>query len=334
MKVAVFSTRKHTRQFLNDANSGYGHQLSFFEPSLSPATAVLAEGFPAVSIFVNDQANSEALTLLHEGGTRLLALRCAGFNQVDLARAGELDMAVVRVPAYSPHAVAEHTIALMLALNRKIHRAYARVREGNFALDGLMGFDMFGRTVGVVGTGRIGGLVAQICHGFGCQVLACDVVENPDLAGIASYVSTDELIRNSDIVTLHCPLTPQTRHIISEQSIARMKNGVMLVNTSRGALINAKAIIPALKAGKIAFLGLDVYEEEADLFFQDLSDQVIHDDVFARLLTFPNVIVTGHQAFFTREAVASISQTTLASITAFEQGRPLENEVTAEMVVR
>jgi len=333
MKVAIFSTKKYTRQFLSEANSRYGHELVFFEPRLSISTAIVARGFPVVSIFVNDQADAETLTLLHDGGTKLIALRCAGFNNVDLAQAERLGMSVVRVPAYSPHAVAEHAVGLMLALNRKIHRAYSRVREGNFALDGLMGFDMCGRTVGVVGTGKIGSIVAQICHGFGCRVLACDIVENADLADIVSYVSTDELMSDSDIITLHCPLMPQTRHLINEQTIARMKNGVMLINTSRGALIDAKAVIPALKAGKIAFLGLDVYEEEADLFFEDLSDQVIQDDVFARLLTFPNVIVTGHQAFFTREAVASICETTLASVAAFEKGQPLEYKVTAEKIV-
>ena len=334
MKVAVFSTRKYTRQFLTEANSRYGHELAFFEPRLSVSTAIVARGFAVVSIFVNDQADAKTLTLLHDGGTKLIALRCAGFNNVDLTQAERLGMSVARVPAYSPHAVAEHAVGLMLALNRKIHRAYARVREGNFALDGLMGFDLHGRTVGVVGTGKIGSIVAQICHGFGCRMLAYDIVENPDLADVVAYVSADELMRDSDIITLHCPLTRQTRHIINEQTIAKMTDGAMLINTSRGALIDARAVIPALKAGKIAFLGLDVYEEEADLFFQDLSDQVIQDDVFARLLTFPNVIITGHQAFFTREAVATISDTTLASITAFEQGQPLEHQVTAEKMVR
>ena len=242
---------------------------------------------------------------------------------------------MVRVPAYSPHAVAEHTTALMLALDRHIHKAYARVRDGNFALEGLLGFDLKDRTVGVVGTGRIGAVVVAIMRGFGCRVLASDPFRNPDCeAAGARYVAFDELLRQSDIITLHCPLVPETYHLIDQDAITRMKRGVMLVNTSRGALVDARAVIAGLKSGIIGYLGLDVYEEEGDLFFQDLSTRVIQDDVFARLLTFPNVIITGHQAFFTGEAVRSIAETTLDNIAAFERGAVTGNEVTLDLVRR
>jgi len=333
MKAAVFSTRNYTRHYLQEANQRYGHELTFLDTKLTGATAALASGFPAVCIFVNDQAHREVVNLLHEGGTRLIALRCAGFNNVDLLAAAELGISVVRVPAYSPYSVAEHTVGLILALNRKIHRAYARVREGNFALEGLLGFDIHRRTVGVIGTGRIGEIVARILTGFGCEVLGTDLVEKDYLKPIVRYVALEELAAESDIITLHCPLTPGTHHIINAETVALMKDGVMLINTSRGGLIDTRALIPALKSGKIAYLGLDVYEEEADLFFKDLSNYVIQDDVFARLLTFPNVIITGHQAFFTREAMEEIADTTLSSITAFEEHRPLENEVTPEKMV-
>lgn len=334
MRVGVFSTKRYTRTFLTAANERHGHELVFFEPRLTVETAALGRGFPAVCIFVNDHADAGVLKLLRTGGTLLIALRCTGFNNVDLAAAKELGLTVVRVPAYSPHAVAEHTIGLILALNRKIHRAYARVREGNFALGGLLGFDLHGRTVGVVGTGRIGTIVARILSGFGCHVLACDPVANEDLEGVVKYVTPRELLGGSDIVTLHCPLTPATHHIIDAAALEQMKEGAMLINTSRGALIDTRAVIAALKSGRLGYLGLDVYEEEADLFFEDLSDQVIRDDVFARLLTFPNVIITGHQAFFTREAMDNIAETTLANVSDFEADRPLANEVTIEMMAR
>ncbi len=334
MKVCVFGTKKYVREFLEAANERHGHELVFFEPRLTVDTVGLAGGFRAVCIFVNDQADSDMVKLLHAGGTRLIALRCAGFNNVDLGTAKQLGVSVVRVPAYSPHAVAEHTIGLILALNRKIHRAYARVREGNFALGGLLGFDLHGRTVGVVGTGRIGAIVARILNGFGCEVLACDPVVKRDLEGVVKYVSPRELLRGSDIVTLHCPLTPETHRFIDAAALEQMKDGAMLINTSRGALIDTRAVIAALKSGRLGYLGLDVYEEEADLFFQDLSDQVIHDDVFARLLTFPNAIITAHQAFFTQEAMENIAETTLSNISDFEAQRPLINEVTIEKVAR
>ncbi|HID23547.1 MAG TPA: 2-hydroxyacid dehydrogenase, partial [Planctomycetaceae bacterium] len=272
-----------------------------------------------VCVFVNDQLDRPVLQRLAEQGVRLVALRCAGFNNVDLGAARQIGITVVRVPAYSPHAVAEHTVALILALNRKIHRAFARVREGNFALDGLMGFDLFEKTVGIVGTGQIGAVVARIMKGFGCRLLGYDVRENPECSDLGvHYVSLTELLAESDIVTLHCPLTPQTHHLIDEEAVRQMKTGAMLINTSRGAVVDTKAVIRALKCGHLGSLGLDVYEEEGDCFFEDLSNQVIQDDVLARLLTFPNVIITGHQAFFTKEAMERIADTTLSNISEFE----------------
>lgn len=331
MKVAVFSTKPYDRQFLEAANQAHGHELHFFEPRLTEDTAPLAAGYSAVCAFVNDQLNAKVLDNLARSGTRLVALRSAGFNHVDLAAAAGLGIKVVRVPAYSPYAVAEHTLGLILALTRKIHRAYNRVREGNFALDGLLGFDLYGQTAGLIGTGQIGKVVADILLGFGCRVLAYDPYPNPDLAEKdVAYVSLEELLSTSDIVSLHCPLTPETHHLINAQTLGQMKDGAMLINTSRGALLDTTAIIEALKSGKIRYLGLDVYEEEEDLFFEDLSDDVLQDDVFARLLTFPNVIITGHQAFFTRNALEAIASTTLGNISAFETGQALENEVTAK----
>jgi D-lactate dehydrogenase len=322
MKVAVFSTKPYDRDFLAAANREAGHEMVFFEPRLNGETTRLAEGFPAVCAFVNDELDAGVLLSLSRHGTRLVALRCAGFNQVDLKAAAQLGVAVTRVPAYSPHAVAEHTVALILTLARKIHKAHNRVREGNFALEGLLGFELNGRTAGVIGTGKIGAIVAQILRGFGCQILAYDVTVNPAVEALGGrYVPTDELFAHSDIITLHCPLVPATRHLINEESLARMKRGVMLINTSRGALVDTEAAIRALKSGRIGLLGLDVYEEEADLFFEDLSTQVIQDDVFARMMTFPNVLITAHQAFFTRQALEAIAHDTLENITAFEQGR-------------
>jgi D-lactate dehydrogenase len=329
MKVAVFSTKSYDRMFLEAANAGYGHELIFFEPHLNRETSILAAGFPAVCAFVNDQLDATVLTALARQGTRLIALRCAGFNNVDLAAARDLGLKVVRVPAYSPHAVAEHTVALILSLNRKIHRAYARVREGNFALDGLLGFDLYRKTVGIIGTGKIGTVVANIMKGFGCHLLGYDPYPNSECKEVGvRYVSLAQLFVESDIITLHCPLTPETHHLIDTKALNQMKSGVVLINTSRGAVIDTQAVINALKSGKVGCLGLDVYEEEADLFFKDLSNLVIQDDVFARLLTFPNVIITGHQAFFTREALENIAETTLANITDCEQGRACPNEVT------
>ncbi len=333
MNVAVFSTKPYDRKFLEAANVAHQHELRFFEPHLTLETCALAEGFPAVCVFVNDRLNTEVLRRLAQQGTRLIALRCAGFNNVDVETARALDLTVVRVPAYSPHAVAEHAIGLMLALNRKIHRAHARVREGNLALEGLLGFDLHGKTVGIVGTGTIGHLVARILQGFGCRLLAFDPIVNPACLKIdVEYVDLPTLFARSNIITLHCPLTPETHHLVDAGALEQMQPGVMLVNTSRGGVVDTPAVINALKTGHVGYLGLDVYEEEADLFFEDLSDRVIQDDVFARLLTFPNVIITGHQAFFTQEALESIASTTLSNITVFDQGKTTGNEVTGNLL--
>lgn len=330
MRIAVFDTHRHDRTSLEEANAEAGHALTFLEPRLTRDTAALAAGFDVACSFVNDQVDREALEVLRRGGVRLLALRSAGFNHVDLEAAAAVGIPVVRVPEYSPYAVAEHAVALVLALDRKIHRAHARVREGNFSLDGLLGFDLHGKTVGLVGVGRIGAVAARIFAGFGCRVIAYDVRPQPGLG--VEHVPLDALYEQADIVSLHVPLTPATHHMIGAAALARMKRGVMLINTGRGALIDSRALIEALKAGQVGSAGLDVYEEEEGLFFEDLSGEVLQDDVLARLLTFPNVIVTAHQGFFTREALAAIAATTLGNVTAFERGEPLRNEVRAEAV--
>ncbi|MBW3597909.1 MAG: 2-hydroxyacid dehydrogenase [Planctomycetes bacterium] len=332
MQTAVFSAKNYDREFLGAAGKAAGHALTFFEPRLDRETCKLAEGFSAVCPFVNDVLDAEVLARLAAGGARLIALRCAGFNNVDLPAAAEHRLRVTRVPAYSPYAVAEHAMGLILTLNRRIHKAYNRVREGNFALDGLLGFDLHGRTAGVVGTGKIGQVLAQILSGFGCRVLLYDIRESDACRAFGEYVPLDQLLAESDMMSLHLPLTPDTRHLIDAAAIARMKPGVMLINTSRGGLIDTRAVIEGLKEQRIGYLGLDVYEEEADLFFEDLSSRVIRDDVFSRLLTFPNVVITGHQAFFTREALSQIAQVTMESLTAFERGEPLEYEVTAAVL--
>lgn len=328
MKVAVFNTKPYDRKFLEAANSSHEHELVFFEPRLNRDTAILASGCPGVCVFVNDQPDAETLEILAEQGTRLLALRSAGFNHVDLVAAERLGITVVRVPAYSPYAVAEHTVALILALNRKLHKAYNRVREGDFSLTGLMGFDLHGRTVGVIGTGKIGTIVAQILTGFGCQIVAYDVHRNPDVEAIGGrYLELTDLFSQSDIITLHCPLMSATYHIIDAEALEHMKPGVMIINTSRGALIDTDAVIGALKSHRVGYLGLDVYENESDIFFEDMSDVIIQDDVFERLMTFPNVLVTGHQAFFTEDALKKIAETTLENIAAIEQGKDCPNIV-------
>jgi len=331
MRVAVFSTKPYDRHFLDFANASAGHELAYLEPRLTVETVALAQGMTAVCAFVNDSLPAAVLNPLARQGVRLVALRCTGFNNVDLVVAKKLGITVARVPEYSPHAVAEHAVTLVLALNRRIHRAYARVREGNFALEGLLGFDMKGRTVGVVGTGRIGATFARILAGFGCTILAVDPVPDPAcIAAGVRYVDMSELLAASDIVSLHCPLTPATRHLIDAAALARMRPGAMLINTSRGAVIDTPAVIAALKDGRLGHLGLDVYEEEADLFFEDLSDKVIQDDVFVRLLSFPNVLVTGHQAFFTADALQGIAGTTIANITGFERDGRAVHEVSVE----
>jgi D-lactate dehydrogenase len=321
MKIALFSTKPYDRTFFERANREHGFELRFLEPRLTEDTAVLAEGEDAVCPFVNDDVGEGVLRALHAGGTRHIALRSAGFNHVDLETARELGMVVTHVPAYSPHAVADHTLALILALNRKTHRAYNRVREGNFSLNGLLGFDLNGRTAGIVGTGKIGALVAQRLQAFGCNVIAHDPYPNEECArkGVR-YTAIEELFGASDIVSLHCPLTLETRHIVDGAALEAMRPGVMLINTGRGALVDTPAVIEALKSGRLGYLGLDVYEEEADLFFEDRSAGIITDDVFARLLTFPNVLITGHQGFFTETAMLNIAGTTLANVSAWERG--------------
>ncbi|MHA6247414.1 2-hydroxyacid dehydrogenase [Pontibacter sp. CAU 1760] len=328
MKVAFFSTKKYDKQFFSEANDAFGHHLDFLEVPLNAHTAMLAKGYEAVCVFVNDQVGKEVLQVLAQQGVKVIALRCAGFNNVDLKAAAEMHIRVVRVPAYSPYSVAEHTLALILTLNRKTHRAYNRVKEGNFALNGLMGFDLHGKKVGLIGLGKIGLVTADILKGFGCEVLGYDISVVPEATEIGvRRVELDTLFAESDIISLHCPLTPETKHLIDNASLQKMKQGVMLINTSRGALIDTRAVIGALKTEKISYLGLDVYEEEASLFFEDKSESVIQDDVFMRLLSFNNVLITGHQAFFTQEALQGIASTTLQNLTDFEAGRPLQNEV-------
>lgn len=320
MKVAIFSSKAYDREFLSQANAGQ-HQLIFHEVPLNIHTALLAQDCNAVCCFVNDHLDAAVLQQLKGYGVVLIALRCAGFNQVDLPTAKALDICVTRVPEYSPHAVAEHALGLILMLNRNLHRAYHRVRENDYSLNGLLGFDLFKKTVAVIGTGQIGQVFAQNMLGLGCHLVAYDPVPNATLvaAGV-EYLSLAELWPRADIISLHCPLTPATQHLIDAKVIAQLKDGVMLINTGRGALIDTRAAIAGLKAKKIGYLGLDVYEEEGELFFEDYSNQLLQDDVFARLLTFPNVVITGHQAFFTREALTAIAEVTLNNITGFERG--------------
>lgn len=320
MKVAVYSTKPYDEEYLARANQGR-HELLFLPFPLHENTAALAQGCAAVCCFVNDKLSAPVLQKLADAGIKLVALRCAGYNQVDLAAAKQYGILVARVPEYSPHAVAEHALALILMLNRHLHRAYHRVRENDYSLNGLLGFDLAGKTVAVIGTGKIGQVFAGVMQGLGCKLIAYDPY--PALAllekGVAYYPLVD-IWPQADIISLHCPLTAQTHHLINAQTIDQLKTGVMLINTGRGGLIDTPAVIAGLKSKKIGYLGLDVYEEEAELFFEDYSDQLLQDDVFARLLTFPNVVITGHQAFFTREALTAISDITLANISHFAAG--------------
>lgn len=330
MKTAVFSARRYDKLMLAQANQEAGHELLFFEERLTRQSAALAQGCPAVCVFVNDTVDADVLALLAGQGTRLVATRSTGYNQIDLAAAEKHGIAVVRVADYSPYSVAEFAVGLLLAVNRKIARASMRTREGNFELDGLMGFDLHGKTVGIIGTGKIGTIFARIMAGFGCTVLGNDLHPNPAFEALGGrYVPVAELIAASDVVSLHCPLTDATRHIVNAASLAQAKRGSILVNTSRGGLVDTEAAIAALKTGQLGGLAIDVYEQEASLFFQDLSSSIICDDIIQRLVSFPNVIVTGHQAFFTSEAIGQIMQTTIASITAFERGQPLANQVSS-----
>lgn len=328
MKVAVFSAEPYDERFLLAAN-GEKHQFTFFKPRLNVETAELAAGHDAVCAFVNDTLDQATLEKLSSYGVSFVAMRCAGFNNVNLQVAQDLGIGVARVPAYSPYAVAEHATALLLALNRQIHRAHNRVREGNFALDGLLGFDLHGKTVGVIGTGKIGVCFVKIMLGFGCRVLCYDPFPNPALDELnVELVELPYLLAHSNVVSLHCPLTEDTRHLISFDTLETMKRGALLINTSRGALIDTVAAIEALKSGRLGGLGLDVYENEAALFFEDRSNELLLDDVFARLQNFPNVIITGHQAFFTHEALSNIAQTTVDNLDEWQSSRGGRNLVT------
>jgi len=323
MRVLLFSSQHYDQESFTQAASGSPLELHYQSARLTQDTVALAQGFEVVCAFINDELDAIVLERLAAGGTRLIALRSAGYNHVDLVAARRLGLAVVRVPAYSPHAVAEHAVALILALNRRLHRAYNRTREGDFTLHGLTGFDLHGKTVGVVGTGQIGAAFARSMAGFGCQLLAYDPSPNPELLALgARYVELPELLSQARIISLHCPLTEHTRHLINAQSLAGLQPGAMLINTGRGALVDTPALIDALKSGQLGYLGLDVYEEEAQLFFEDRSDLPLQDDVLARLLTFPNVIVTAHQAFLTHEALAAIATTTLDNIIRWTAGDP------------
>ncbi|MFC4656422.1 MULTISPECIES: 2-hydroxyacid dehydrogenase [Rheinheimera] len=321
MKVALFSAKKYDQQSFQQWASAR-LEFSYFDTKLDANSVGLAQGFDAVCCFVNDDLSAPVLDALYQQGIRMVALRCAGFNNVDLDKAKTLGIRVARVPAYSPEAVAEHTVAMILCLNRKLHKAYNRVRDDNFALDGLLGFNLHGKTIGLVGTGKIGKATARILLGFGCRLVCHDLSQDPELVQLgASYMNLEDLFVQADVISLHCPLTPQTAHLVNESSLLLMKDGVMLINTSRGGLVDTKAVIKGLKSRKIGYLGLDVYEQEADLFFRDLSEQLIDDEVFKRLLTFPNVLITGHQAFFTQEALQQICQTTSDNLLAFSENR-------------
>ncbi|CAB3786436.1 2-hydroxyacid dehydrogenase [Pararobbsia alpina] len=330
MEIAVFSAKPYDRDYLDAANAAHGHRLKYFEVPLDGETVGLAAGHGAVCIFVNDNADAAVLEALGHGGTKLVALRCTGFNNVDLNAARDLGIKVVRVVDYSPNSVAEHAVALLMAINRKIHRAYNRTRDFNFSLDGLMGFDLCGKTVAVIGTGKIGRVFGKIMLGFGCDVIGYDTFPSPQFEAMgARYAMPGEISVSADVISLHCPLTPDTYHIIDADALSRAKRGALLINTSRGGLIDTEAVINALRSGQLGGLAIDVYEQEAGVFFRDLSGTIITDDMLQRLVTFPNVILTGHQAFLTREAVTTICETTLQSVTDFESGKPLANEINA-----
>lgn len=326
MKITFFSTQPYDKEFFNKYNDNFGFQLEYFEVPLDMQTVNLVNNTIAVCVFVNDKVDEQLIMQLAEKGVKIIALRCAGFNNVDIAAAKEYNIQVCRVPAYSPEAVAEHAVAMILTLNRKTHKAYNRVREQNFSLNGLLGFNLHGKTVGVIGTGNIGKAFCKNMIGFGCTVLAFDVIANKELeeAGV-QFLPLVELLKRSDIISLHCPLNNQTKHIINAQTIEMMKKGVMLINTSRGGLIDTPVVIEALKSGQVGYLGIDVYEQEEHLFFRDLSDTVIEDDTIQRLMSFSNVLVTAHQAFFTDEALTQITLTTLRNIHELTSGNNLSN---------
>lgn len=320
MKVAVFSTKSYDKEYLDKTNVNNHHEFNYFESSLKLKSVKLAEGYDAVCVFVNDVLSKDVIEALAAQNIKAIVLRCAGFNNVDIETACRLGVKVLRVPAYSPSAVAEHAVALILTLNRKTHKAYNRVREGNFSIERLQGFELSGKTVGVVGTGKIGAAFAAIMKGFGCRIIAYDIHQNKELEQQgAEYMPFNDLLHQSDVVSLHCPLTPETNRMINRDSLNLMKKGSMLINTSRGKLIDTDAAIEALKEGQLGYLGIDVYEQEEKLFFKDLSEIVILDDKISRLMTFPNVLVTAHQAYFTDNALNQIAQTTINNLTDLER---------------
>lgn len=327
-KIAFFDAKPYDKEIFNELNKSFNFEIKFLKYHLSPETAIMANGYSTICAFVNDQLDKDVIEQLYAQGTELIAMRCAGYNNVDFKSAYK-KIHVVRVPAYSPHAIAEHAVALMLSLNRKIHRAYFRTRDANFSLHGLMGFDMFGKTAGIIGTGKIGKVLAEILLGFGMKVMAYDVYHDESLKSHPNFTYTDldTLFKNSDIISLNCPLTKETEYIINANSLSKMKDGVVVINTGRGKLIKTADLIEALKIGKVAAAGLDVYEEESQYFFEDRSDAVLTDDVLARLLTFNNVIITSHQGFFTHEAMYNIAQTTMQSISDYFNEKHLEHEI-------
>jgi D-lactate dehydrogenase len=328
MKIAFFSAKSYDKSSFDRFLKKSTHEITYFEAKLDKHTVYLAEGHEVICSFVNDRIDVNILKQLDQLGIKLIALRCAGYNQIDLEAAEKQGIKIVRVPAYSPEAVAEHAFALILTLSRKTHKAYNRVRENNFSLEGLTGINIHGKTIGVIGTGAIGRAFSRIAKGFGCKILAFDIAENEEMKKLGvAYLPLAEVLSKSHIISLHCPLTPETHHLINAESIAQMQNGVALINTSRGALVDTKAVIKGLKKGKIGYLGIDVYEQEEHIFFKNLSEEIIQDEQIARLMTFPNVLVTGHQAFLTKEALEQISKITLANITAFEKGESLVNEI-------
>jgi D-lactate dehydrogenase len=328
MKITFFSTQPYDRRSFEEHNKKYGFDIKYLDVQLNEETASLAHGADAVCAFVNDRINAPIIRQLTELGVKVLALRCAGFNNVDLKAAQERGLVIVRVPAYSPHAVAEHAVAMIMTLNRKIHKAYNRIREQNFSLNGLLGFDLFGKTVAAIGTGNIGEVFCRIMKGFGCRVIAFDVKQNEALidAGV-EYLPIHELWPQADVISLHCPLNEHTRYLINDATIELMKDHVMLINTSRGGLIDTRTVVNGLKSGKIGSLGIDVYEQEEKLFFRDLSEAIIEDDLISRLSSFPNVLITAHQGFFTQEALTQIAETTLSNLKRFEENKPAMNEV-------
>lgn len=320
MKIAFFSSKPYDKTFFEAENKNYGFELNFYETHLGPHIVNAIEDEQAVCVFVNDKVNRQVIEILAKKGVKIIALRCAGFNNVDLEVAKEFGIKVCRVPAYSPEAVAEHTMAMLLTLNRKTHKAYNRVREQNFALNGLLGFNLFQKTIGIVGTGKIGKAYINIAKGFGCKIIAYDLYPDQELMNNGvEYVELDKLFKSSDIISLHCPLTPENHYMINQETIAMMKDGVTIINTSRGGLINTHEAIEALKNHKIGYLGIDVYEQEEKLFFKDLSAEIIQDDMIQRLMSFPNVLVTAHQAFFTQEALEQISEITMRSISEIKE---------------